>query len=154
MIRALRARHRALILVLAVALPLGLGLALRARREVPTGVRLPLGEHTDPAPTTVVKTCVLDFGALEFDARSWPDNRVAAYVLELTPRADPGQPDVLVYWSPVQPGDQLDPASVLLGALAGSQRRRFSLPSQAITGRLVLFSLAHQELLGSAEFSR
>jgi hypothetical protein len=43
---------------------------------------------------------------------------------------------------------------VLLGALAGVQRRRFALPQQAVGGFLVLYSLAHQELLGSAEFER
>jgi hypothetical protein len=153
-IRELRARHRGIATLLAVALPLSLVLAIRARQQVPTLARLPLGEHTDPDKGASIRSSALQIGELHLDVRTWADNRIAAHVLEVTPREQPASPDVLVYWCDAAPAQQLDDRCVLLGALAGVQRRRFALPQQAVGGFLVLYSLAHQELLGSAEFER
>ena len=154
MIRALRVRHRAVATILALALPLGLALALGARRDAPKLERLPSGEPSDPSPSTPIKQRTLRVGEFDLDVRTWPDDRLAAFVLELTPRVDPQRPDVLVYWSESAPQQGLDASCVHLGALAGTQPRRFALPPQAIGGYLSLYSLAHRELLGSAEFER
>jgi len=153
-IRALRARHRALATFLALALPLGLALALSARRDAPRLERLPSGDPADPGPRTQVKQRTLRVGGFDLDTRTWPDDRLAAFVLEVAPREDPQRPDVLVYWSESAPGADLDDSSLLLGTLAGTLPRRFTLPPQAIGGYLSLYSLAHRELLGSAEFER
>jgi hypothetical protein len=153
-IRALRARHRALATILALALPLGISLALSSRRDAPRLERLPSGDPADPGPRTQVKQRTLRVGNFNLDTRTWPDDRLAAFVLEVAPREDLQRPDVLVYWSQSAPQQDPDASSVLLGALAGTSPRRFALPPQAIDGYLSLYSLAHRELLGSAEFER
>lgn len=74
-------------------------------------------------------------------------------VLELRPRADLQQPDLLLYWLPRESLEGA-PAGVpegalLLGALAGARVRRFVLPERALVeqGALLLYTLAHQRRL-------
>jgi hypothetical protein len=76
-----------------------------------------------------------------------------ALTVGLTPAADLARPDVLVYWAAgTEPAGRLPEDAVLLGALAGAHERAFALPGSAGTraGRLLLYSLAHAELVAEA----
>jgi hypothetical protein len=77
----------------------------------------------------------------------------------LHPVRDLKAPDVLVYWArlPARRGDNLQVERVpegatLVGSLAGTQPRRYVLPAAASehNGRLILYSLAHQRVIGVA----
>ena len=149
MIRRLRSRHRATFVFLALALPVGLGLALTSRKSVPPGEIAAQASLGVPARDETVK-----LGAIELRLRLWNTGAGNSRVLELTPRRDPELPDVLVYWSASEETTGLPAQSVLLGSLAGTQSRRFALPSDVRGGRLYLYSLAHQELAASVEFER
>lgn len=63
------------------------------------------------------------------------------------------EPDVLVYWSPSAPAAQggLPEKARLVGSLGGIGERYLPLPREAgAPGHLLLYSLAHHELIGSA----
>ena len=90
----------------------------------------------------------------------WPA-RVAGYaggILELKPLRPLQAPDVLVYWSPtIDAGPSLPGDAHLIGRLGGPVVHRFRLPhadasphASGAVGRLVLYSLGHQEVLAQA----
>jgi hypothetical protein len=60
---------------------------------------------------------------------------------------------MLVYWhlQPAIQTDRLPDDAYLLGALAGTQKRRFILPEPAMTqdGSLILYSLAHHKIIAA-----
>ncbi len=129
MIRRLRTRHRRIFLLLAAVLPavVVLGLSGRPRFPLVPGPALLSGESS-----------TLDFGGLPVRA-----TRDGSQLL-LQPERDPAAPDVVVIWSAAGLQD-----GVVIGTLAGRQPRQVALPGPR--GRLFLYSLGHDELLGSAE---
>ena len=65
-------------------------------------------------------------------------------------------PDLLVYWHMGDaPSDQLPDNGFLLGSLAGTDVHQYVLPDTAlhVDGQLILYSLAHQEVVGTAGLS-
>lgn len=71
--------------------------------------------------------------------------------LNIQPQSDLQLPDVLVYWQPGTPPEQLSETSILLGALSGVSNRQFLIPAamQGQTGYLLLFSQATKEIISS-----
>ncbi len=151
MIAPLRKRHRRTVSALAVLVPALYVLALAARPDPPVVDALPPA-LADPTPGEVLS----DYGALftgqAIAARLRGDG--AARWVELEPREPVARPEVLVYWAPGSEGgyDRLGDGAVLLGALAGARPRAYPLPDAALgrDGRLVLYSLGHQEVVDSA----
>ena len=145
----LRRRHRRVVMTLAVLVPVLYLSAIQARRDVPT---------TNAIVETVSRVGRLDGTAREVETdwdgasmqvRLWSDGAI----LELLPEADPARPDVLVYWTEAGEGAETpSDGAYLLGTLAGAEPRRFVLPDVALStgGRLLLWSLAHSELVASA----
>ena len=152
MIRRLRTRHRWTAIVLWLLLPAAYGVGLVVRPEDPVGqvsaaVRPELGGLSYEDGWRFVQ---LENGS-ELAMRSIESAQGFVTHVELQPETDLKRPDVLVYWSREAaigaaglPGD-----AVLLGSLAGTERRRYPLPSGVAWGEgaLVLYSLGHQELL-------
>ncbi len=162
MIRPLRRTHRIVSVALVLTLPAGLMLALRAR------VVWPL--HEGPLmPVYVPETGVEErpgiWGELAIETRVWSNDTIALVIpspdplLELTPLEDLRRPDMLVYWSRAtspQRGASSPPADArLLGSLAGTQRSVYQLPHEARRhdGWLVLYSLAHREVIAIAQLT-
>ena len=60
------------------------------------------------------------------------------------------RPDLLLYWSQDPPARTLPQNALLLGSVPDTHSRVYQLPDSSWTGHLILYSLGHQELLGSA----
>lgn len=87
--------------------------------------------------------------------------------LELAPLRPIDRPELLLYWSALQSPadssigakpDRLPSDALLLGRIAGTGTHHFRLPDEALragssSGRLVLFSLGHQEIVATAAMS-
>ena len=152
MIQRLRAQHRATFALLAIVLPIGLWAALGSRRAVPAAA-VP-SESAGLPETPPARDEIVTAGTTRLRLRVWPATKDGRRVLELTPEQDPELPDVLIYWTNSDATDELPPDCTLLGSLAGAQARRFTLAAEVRRGRLVLYSLAHQEIVASLEFER
>lgn len=156
MIRPLRQRHRIVISTLAVLLPLAFALGLSSRKapprmqETPT----PLRESSAILPQVLFETEDLwpDFKIFtRLLADALPPTRLA---VELQPQKNLSAPDILVYWTQQNSGEEAAPLTeaYLLGTLAGKQTRNWFLPEAALQseGKLILYSLAHQTVLATA----
>ncbi len=145
MIRPLRRAHRVIWTLLAIALPAGYLIALQARPGAPLSAA-PAAAAGPGAPVGEVHGLLDDVGVR---ARVWTGDD--GPVLELWPARDLQRPDVLVYWSPIAAHDALPERAHLIGRLAGTQRRRMSLPRNAAArdGHVYLYSLGHQALVAS-----
>ncbi|HTF88440.1 MAG TPA: hypothetical protein VK843_08525 [Planctomycetota bacterium] len=152
MIRSLRSRHRRTFVLLAVVLPIGLAMAFSSRVSVPASPSVPQADRLVARPIDApVRDAVVTSARAQLRLRIWSPGTDGTRVLELTPRRDLELPDVLVYWSATDSNEGLPAKSLLLGSLAGTEARLFSLPKEARGGRLFLYSLAHQELVASLE---
>ncbi len=159
MIRPLRTRHRVMVTVLAVTLPVLFVAGLLARKPPVEMEALPeaLQPFSETYPTLLAETPDL-WGELaiitRLHANGAPASRLA---VELHPEADLKTPDVLVYWhTDTPPAEGVVPdGAYLLGTLAGTRTRRFSLPDTALhtDGHLILYSLAHQQTIATVMLS-
>lgn len=155
MILRLRSQHRTTFAMLAIVLPVGLGLAFASRKSVPPSMNVPReGSLLQASRDPPVRDAIVTAGAASVRLRLWAADSKGSRLLELTPQRDLELPDVLVYWARSEEVRELPRESVLLGSLAGTQTRRFTLPDRASDGRLYLYSLAHQQLVASLEFER
>ncbi len=142
---------------LLVALPLLCIAGWVAQRPMPTLARLPRYEW--PAETRDASATV--------DGNDEPGTLLSARWIEGNPPqvearllVDPDLPDLLVYWSDRAPAEEAQGAqdsdlpadSVLLGSIHGTRPVRYPMPGSGRC-RLVLFSLGHQECVGSLELS-
>lgn len=147
MIRPLRRAHRAASVALALALPLGLAAALMARPDPPAAVLEGL------VPPGASGRVVAEWEVPELGlAASLLAEEGGPRWLTLVPADDPREADVLVYWTaaPGAGAEALAAGARLLGTLAGAAPRAFALPPEVAGGRLVLFGLAHQEVLATS----
>ncbi len=152
MITRLRRNHFRAVFFLAAFLLAALPAAWRAYAPPPRSI--------PPAPlrdTTAEASEVWRSGALfkTFAIQTRLLRSSERWLIELEPREDPLQPDVLVYWAAGASGapDALPPAAQFLGRLAGTQVRSFALPSGSgmnPDGVLLLYSLGHQQVLDHA----
>ena len=149
--RRLRTRHRRAVLAMALALPIGMSAAIAARvNELDTedtpafvaGPARPAGDSVDLSGA---------WQSVAIETLLWRETPQGA-TLELRPVTDLLAPDVLLYWN-ASASDEVSDTSVQLGRLSGEEARRFVLPEQFATtpGSLVLYSLAHGRVLGSAQ---
>lgn len=127
MIRPLRRAHRAIVTTLALVLPVLVGAALAARREVPASTT---SAGLSPRPATLGGQSPVVIVRWEKGLQRLP------------------APDVLVYWSrePVV-GSKLPRDAVLVGRFAPGVLPR---PASRSAGYLILYSLAHQEVIDAA----
>ncbi|MDF1800075.1 MAG: hypothetical protein P1V81_12930 [Planctomycetota bacterium] len=150
---SLRRRHRGVVLGLALVLPLGFVAAVAAR-PVPPG---PLLEARIDA---AVGALLVGKGELE-GVRILHGLEATERGLELRLQAldELDTPDVLAYWCPAD-GQGLAAGAYLLGGLHGLDAWRYVLPARAarpseqgteVAGRLVLYSLAHAQVVLEAE---
>lgn len=144
----LRRRHRGAALALAVLLPPALALALAVRPDE-SDFAIPRALIEEPAVGEVQLDRADLFAPLAIRTRILGAG-AGGEVLELTPGADLERPDVLVYWSREDAADRVPDTAQLLGRLAGTEVRRFALPSPARGGRVHLWSLGHGALVGAA----
>lgn len=151
MIRPLRQRHRTMVCTLGVLLPIAFAAGLAARKPVPVAATVPSG-LADQAN---------DFGRVVWTRTDlWPGQRIVtslrrnaagSVAVELIVR-DLAKPDVLVYSAAGKDTavEGLPDNARLLGAL--SNRAALPIPADARgeTGRLVLYSLADQEVVAAS----
>ena len=154
MTRSLRQLHRRMILTVAIAVPAIVAAGIMARVPTPGASVLPMTRET---PGEGIRTL---FAADDLWRRTRISTRISILPgdpdqrwIELDPREEFAQPDLLLYWSASRPGDRLAPASRLLGALRGRGARRFGVPDDVDlrVGYLILYDLAHAEIFGIAE---
>lgn len=150
MIAPLRRRHRWLTGSLALIVPVLYVLALSARPGAPSNESL---------PAALVGLPVEDAGGA--GDLAFADLPVTARVtgggedfrIELSPAEPLAKPEILAYWtaSGSASGTALPAEAWLLGAFGGERPEAFAVPSAVLgrEGHLVLYSLGHQEVLGS-----
>ena len=157
MIHELRLRHFRTFAALAVVIPAGITAALLPRSPAPRVAALPAdlaraaGWDGTEAGQTLWRREDL-WGTLALTT-TLTRSAGGALTVRLAPAADLARPDVLVYWAAgAQPAGRLPEDALLLGALAGAHERAFALPEAAAAqaGRLLLYSLAHAELVAEA----
>lgn len=152
MIRPLRERHRIVATTLALVLPVGFVAAIAARRDAPRSETWQTGATIVDEPGPGAQWIPLS-GSADFELH-WKTGRASdgsGRLLALWPQQDPRRPQVLVYRTKQrQDSEQLPEDAVLLGALAGTEVRRFPIAEAAMAfdGRLLLYSLGHQEIIG------
>ncbi len=71
-------------------------------------------------------------------------------VLRLQLQESARRPDLLLYWSEDPADSSLPTDAWLLGSVADTQEGHYRLPREARDGHLTLYSLGHQEIVGSA----
>lgn len=155
MILALRQVHRRIFIGLAVLIPAGFITAIAARRPIPVADSLPAalaGAATDFK--TVLWTRQDFFRQAGISTRLVGDG-VAKGKLAVTFEAPNNfaKPDLLVYWAQGTKGvpDALPGNSQLLGAFAGQAPLQLPLDAMNIEGRLILYSLADQEVVAVSQ---
>lgn len=140
MIVQTRFLHRVVVTVLAILAPILLVMAIQFRRPPAVMTTIPPLLDTEMEMTGEPVAVIEDvFSVLPVKARLYP--RHHQMMLELEPRVDPRQPELLVYWeSLADPEDRF-----LLGSLTGARTRRFALPAHAgeSDGYLVLYAAGH-----------
>ncbi len=151
MIRSLRSHHHWTMIALVLLLPAILIAGVLGRRAFPRVPRLP------------EESSQLDRGGqfdlwndvrlrVRFDKPVRTNERATMYVVPVQELMDP---DVLVYWDD-QDGGSGKPSerAILLGSLKGNQMRRLSVPMTVpeSSGFLVLYSLAHEKVLGASSW--
>ncbi len=145
--RRLRKRHQLMLTGLALLLPIGFGLAPNARPAIPAGGGR-VAALGPPAPTDGVLATQLTWWNLKLQTTVWPSTPERSIIVEMRADEDLALPDVLLYWS--ESGEvELQGDEFLLGSFFGQQTQRYALPfAKELTGRLILYSLAHDEVIG------
>jgi hypothetical protein len=150
LIRALRARHRAIFALLAVLVPAGYAAALLGRRGPPPESDWPadaLLQAPDGTPRVVLWSEIElltelrrgEGGALFVRALSW---------------SEPAAPALALYWCASEPADgELPEDARFVGALGGASAapRDLVLRDAPENGWLVLYSLGHGEVQDALE---
>ena len=146
MIRSLRRRHFHMTLILCILVPLVFFLALTKRESIPQTANFPAILDPVPAPLTPVwQTNVSQDG---FSLNLSTALKASEWTLEVTPEDALAFPDVLVYYTD-QPDKPLLEHAMLLGGMAGAERKQFPLPATSFgkQGQLRFYSLAHRRML-------
>lgn len=146
MIHSLRKRHFHMILGLCLVVPLVFFLAMTHREAIPTVPTFP--QELNPVPQAIQpkwETTATQNGVAMQLATAAQDG---AWVLQVQPEDALAYPDVLVYLT-LQPDKPLLEQAVLLGGMAGAERRQFELPDDFIAkeSQLRFYSLAHRQML-------
>ncbi len=151
MIAPLRRRHRWLIATLTVVVPVLFVVALTGR---------PAGPAIGTLPAELAETARGRVESEHDDLFAHPIiTRIRAtdaeWLVELQPREPLAKPELLVYWTAeATSGDERLPAGAyLIGSLAGTRSRVYTMPEQTLgqAGRLLLYSLGHQEVVDAGD---
>jgi hypothetical protein len=146
MIQPLRALHRHAFIVLAALLPTILVAALIARHQIPT-VRPAI--FSIPQDAIPLKQASATWNKNGFNTEFYSEPKNPSGVLAvLKARRDLEEPDLLLYWSQADANSPDLNAARLLGSFVAG--RSYSLPAGTDGGTLVLYSLAHREIIDSA----
>lgn len=149
MIRRLRRTHRVVFVFLALVIPVLLTRAF-ASRPLQTLSPPPLPRAASINASDLTATWMTQLGPLRY--REEPATSNTPATIALGPASALRAPDLLVYWtrrdaplSTIENGDRL------LGRLDGVSPAVMALPLEASTnaGTLVLYSLAHQSVVGT-----
>lgn len=145
MIAPLRRRHRWMITVLSLVVPLLFFAALSQRPQHDLN-----RTDVDRRDTSQTERLTPFFDNSTIEGRLLHEG--ASTKLQVTTLAAPRQPDLLLYWSPGPASADLPSAglpsdAVLLGPLPARAHRSYHLPPAITDEHLLLYSLAHQELI-------
>jgi hypothetical protein len=156
MILNLRQRHRLIFSGLVLVLPVAFAASILFRAA-------PLPKNTVPL---LQRDAAASLSRYIFEKQDlWPGANIVTRVfadslppallaVELQPAATWSLPEVLVYWQAGPPGNEAQALrdAFLLGTLVEGPARRWLLPLQAAhtDGHLILFSLAHQNIVAQA----
>jgi hypothetical protein len=138
--------HRHAFIALAALLPVILAAALIARHQIPS---LRPVTFSIPQDAIRLKQASATWNKNSFDAQfySEPQNPSGVLVV-LKTRRNLDAPDLLLYWSQADANSpDLNDARLLGSFVAGES---YSLPAGTDSGTLVLYSLAHREIVDSA----
>lgn len=156
MIYRLRTIHRRVWTALFFALPVLFAVVILARQPRPLIVRLPAALTAAPArPETASETPEREWTGLWGELPITTRLYASSPKLELETATALGIPDLLLYWSPITTSnDSLSDRAVLLGDWQGVGNGRYALPPEAAStsGQLVLYSLAHREVVARTEW--
>ena len=156
MILQLRQRHCRIFAVLTVLLPLLFVVGIALRRTVPQSETLP----PELSPQTVTFTATgyeRDdlFAKSPIRVRLFRDHESGVLAVGLNASKEFLKPDLMVYWASGNPttNDTLPSEAKLLGAFVSTT---LMLPPETSTtdGRLILFSLANQEIVDVSKPTR
>ncbi len=146
MIAPLRRRHFHMFVMLAVLLPVAVALAIGARPG--DSSRASEAVESESLGQLLVERPDL-FSTVDASVRVF-DTSNGGRLLAVTPSAAVRTPDTLIYWLSGTPSadaaaaDGLPSGARLLGPLRNTA---YPLPSEATNGRIILYSLGHQEVL-------
>jgi hypothetical protein len=144
MIRPLRVAHRRIFGILAVALPVTIAAGLVARRPQESHLA-----EVKSEPAQVLKRVPSQKRAFALIFRRDSGSQGGIRTV-LQASTSLNEPDLLAYWTnESRPGEALPAGSVLLGAVVPGRVSSVSLP-EGQEGRVVLYSLAHHEVVDSA----
>jgi hypothetical protein len=148
--RSLRRIHASAALVLALATPTILAVALAGRRGELAG-----SDAASPAPVPADAATTLESEDLWNGLRATTRIRIASdrrAFVEVALAAPVSAPDLLLYWSAIEPEGELPADAILVGALDSSRSTPYVLPPVAVgrDGVLVLYSLGNGEVVGTA----
>ena len=146
MIQPLRTVHRWTFIVLAGVLPVILGIALKARpRVVSARVDTVRTEHASGRQNETTAVWAKQTFSTEF----YSDAKNSGVRFTLMPLRDLDEPDLLLYWSSQHrtTSPELSGAHLLGSFRPGSS---YSFPAGTQQGSLILYSLAHREIVDSA----
>jgi hypothetical protein len=152
MILKLRQRHRRMMLLLGVLLPIAFVVGIAARKPVPDMKTLPAGlaESAQKYPVVKWDEYANFFDKVPMNAQLRREQADAGgFALVLSTRADFVKPDVLVYWiaGEGKVADKLPENATLLGAFDSPVTLPLPGSVAAGKGRLLLYSLATQQVL-------
>lgn len=145
MIAPLRRRHRLMITLLALTVPVLVVLAISHRPEHDLQR---VGPQTVPENLPAQQEIADLFSLPPTSAQLWQEGDQAVLYVQTTEA--PRLPDLLLYWSASQPGVSLPADAVLLAPLPARGQRIMPLPQSTAGGYVLLYSLAHQEMVESA----
>jgi hypothetical protein len=145
MIQPLRTVHRHVFIALAALLPIIVAAALIARHQVP-GARP--ATFSIPQDAIRLKQASATWNKGSFDTEFYSEPKNPSQVLAaLKTRRNLDSPDLLLYWSEADANSQDLNAARLLGSFVAG--KSYKLPATD-GGTLVLYSLAHREIVDSA----
>ena len=145
MIQPLRTVHRHVFIALAALLPTILAAALTGRHQFPTTRP---ATFSIPQDTIRLKQASATWNKSSFDTEFYSEPKNPSEVLTaLKTRRNLDSPDLLLYWSEADANSPDLNAARLLGTFVAG--KSYKLPA-ANGGTLVLYSLAHREIVDSA----
>src|SRR5262249_24700649 len=154
MIRPLRQRHRHIVIAMGVVLPIVFTMGVVARKPAPTVPSLPAkpGAPQFSSATTVWDRSDL-FAKTAIQVRLLLEsNSSGRFALELSAPQDFVRPDMLVYWvaQSSKTTDTIPDNAMLLGTFSAGPLL-FSGKESNADGRLLLYSLANQEIVAQSK---